>query len=143
MQCGNDMVNTVFFIQQPRSRWSVSVQPKDVQPGAPVKVQLVCAVGAVSTQLKVTSPGFVEDVSAWISYEGVGSAEGKAVSKPGHYTAAFECQGKRLTTTFTVLGGPSGTPTPSTQPTQPAPPQVVVKPKAAPETGGGFLAGSR
>lgn len=59
-----------------------------------------------------------------------GFGEGKAVTKPGTYTATIDCKSGKVTTTFTVVK--PGTAQPS---------QVTVKPKGAPQTGGGFLAG--
>jgi hypothetical protein len=117
---------------------SLSVQPKEVQPGGPVKLQVRCPGGA--SPVRATSPGFDADIAIALDADGVGGATAKAVNKPGSYSVALRCADTSLTASFKVLA-PSATPTPSS--TKPAPPQVVVKPKAAPETGGGFLVGSR
>jgi hypothetical protein len=97
----------------------VSVWPSKVIAGNPLSVEGNC--GDTSTPL-VTSPGFAGSVKL-----GTG---GKAVDKPGKYTATLKCRGNVLTTTFEVVK--PGTPQPS---------QVTIKPKGAPQTGGGFLAG--
>jgi hypothetical protein len=82
--------------------------------------------------IEARSPGFASTVM--IDYQGatLGFGKGKAAAKPGTYTATVSCMKGFLSTAFAIVKA-VGDP--------PAPPQIVVKPKGAPQTGGGFLAG--
>jgi hypothetical protein len=127
LKCKDRVLTTSFEVIKSAR---LDVQPKQVQPGGKVDVKVWCAPASSVTH--VTSPGFVKDVTIGYlegSPEG-GFGDGKAVAKPGTYTATVDCAGGKVTTTFTVV-----------KPGVPQPGQVTVKPKGAPQTGGGFLAG--
>jgi hypothetical protein len=111
---------------------SMTVLSKEIKPGGPVTLVAYCKGGEKS---QVTSPGLVAPiVLTFAEATGQARASGKAVDRPGRYTATFECKGHAVKTTFTILGDNGANPRPA--------PQVVVKPKGAPQTGGGFLAGT-
>jgi hypothetical protein len=129
MTCGTHLISAQFTIV---AAPFVSVHPKEVQPGGQVTVRARCP-GGVGVQ--AVSAGFVANIPINTSADGTGSGVGKAVTKPGRYQVGVPCKGESLNTTFTILA--------PVQPNPPGPPQVVVKPKAAPQTGGGFLAGSQ
>jgi hypothetical protein len=122
MKCPGLVVNTPFeVIDAPR----ISLSAKQVAPGEGLSAALSCPPGGGGGT--VHSAGFVKDIA--LSYaefrNGQGTGVGKAVTKPGVYTVTATCNGKTVSTTLTV-GKPQS--------------QVAVKPKGAPQTGGGFFA---
>lgn len=126
--------------------WGIG--PSPVQPGGQVHVSMRAWAGGCAPGTPVTSPGLVAPIKwhgeagNFPSYLGTGTV----VKKPGKYVATFTCEdGRKASAKFVVAGTPAPDPTPT--PTKPKPkpttkpaPQVVVKPKGAPQTGGGYSA---
>ncbi|MFD8495210.1 hypothetical protein [Amycolatopsis sp. NPDC059657] len=134
---------------------SWSFGPSLVDPGGRLVADQHVDMGGCYPATPVTSPGLVEPLR-WTMGGNFGrmSGYGTAVNKPGKYVASFTCKdGRKTSRTFVVKGTPEPTPTKTptptttkptpttTKPKPPAPkPQVVVKPKGAPATGGGYSA---
>jgi hypothetical protein len=124
LKCKDQVLTTLFEVVNPAG---LSVAPKQVEPGGKVTLRVQCPPGTGAKTAK--SPGFASDIEIGYVHAGIiGQGDGKATTKPGKYTATVICDGKPLTAMFTVAKD------------KPAP-QVSVKPKGAPQTGGGFLAG--
>ncbi|WP_091289252.1 hypothetical protein [Amycolatopsis xylanica] len=121
--------------------WGIG--PSPVQPGGQIHVSMRAWAGGCAPGTPVTSPGLVAPIKwqgeagNFPSYTGTGTV----VKKPGKYVATFTCQsGKKASATFVVAGTPAPDPTPTPakpKPTAKPKPQVAVKPKGAPQTGGG------
>jgi hypothetical protein len=136
-----------------------SLWPSEVAPGGDMHVGTYAAQGGgCGPAGPVTSPGFAAPI-IWTEGGNFGysGGDGKAGTRPGHYTATFTCTDGRVATgTFTITGTPPTSPpttppssrptAPSSQPTaRPSSPrhhQVTVRPAGAPQTGGGALAAS-
>ncbi|SDW40546.1 hypothetical protein SAMN05421504_101498 [Amycolatopsis xylanica] len=126
------------------------IGPSPVDPGGQLYAKTQAANGGCTPSTPVTSAGLVEPLRWTIGGNfGTYAGYGTAVKKPGKYVATFTCtNGKKTSRTFVVKGTPEPTPTKTptpttTKPKPPAPkpkPQVVVKPKGAPATGGGYSA---
>lgn len=126
--CGNQPLIDVINVRAKPG--SLSVLPKEVQPGGKIELLAYCQYGAGN---QATSPGFAKPIALdFRGHSGQGRGVGTAATKPGRYTATFDCRGTAAKATFTIVEKP--------KPGKPKPPQVVVKPKGAPETGAGFLA---
>lgn len=84
----------------------------------------------------VTSPGFVAPIefNRFDDADTV-SGQGKVIDTPGTYQATMNCGGQPVTRTFTIKAKAPSAPKPEQKPK----PQVV-KPKGAPQTGGGATA---
>ncbi|MFD9894563.1 hypothetical protein ACFWY9_34900 [Amycolatopsis sp. NPDC059027] len=128
---------------------SLIVEPNPVRAGEILTVTAGYPICGATEQAH--SDGFAEPIqlSKQAGIEGVWSGKGKATSRPGTYKASYLCKynGKTLTATFTVVPGPTSPappkpPSASTAKPVPAKPggQVAVKPRGAPQTGGGALA---
>ncbi|MEU7482137.1 hypothetical protein AB0A63_39640 [Lentzea sp. NPDC042327] len=108
-------------------------------PGETIKVQ----VTGYSFCPTAESNGFVAPISLPNNPGGSAHGEGKATGTPGTYEATVHCyKNQTFVNTFTVKAPPT-TPTTSTTPpaaptAKPKPP--IVKPKGAPQTGGGGTA---
>lgn len=127
MKCKDKVLTASFEVILPAE---FSVTPKRVEPGGKLTLQVRCPTAFGDKMAK--SEGFASDIAVDYVRAGViGRGTGKATTKPGSYAAIIYCDNEPMTARFTVA---KGKPTPQ-------PPQVVVKPKGAPQTGGGFLAG--
>lgn len=124
--CGTESVSGVLVVAaEPEPiRAAISVEPKKGAPGAKVKIDVIC------TELRLISSAALQIGSA-TSVPGGGESRpyfevtGKVKNvKPGTYKVSSTCDGKPISTTFTVLA-----------PKQTTKAQVPVKPKKAPETG--------
>ncbi|MEV4319351.1 hypothetical protein [Actinocrispum sp. NPDC049592] len=134
MKCKDGTVTASFEVVG-AEQGRISVQPSEVAPGGKLTVTVWCLAGPGDT--KARSLGFAADIP--VNFEGnngKGVGAGTAAAKPGKYSVIFACKGQKIATTFTITKPP---PTNPNHPT-PQPPQVSVKPKGAPQTGGGFLA---
>ncbi|MEU7482139.1 hypothetical protein AB0A63_39650 [Lentzea sp. NPDC042327] len=81
----------------------------------------------------VTSAGFVEPIDIVYKTEGsLRNGRGKVVDTPGTYEASMQCSGQTATRKFTVKAKAGQ---PAAKPKTP-----IVKPKGAPQTGGGGTA---
>ncbi|WP_052685593.1 hypothetical protein [Lentzea aerocolonigenes] len=81
----------------------------------------------------VTSKGFVEPINIIYKTEGsLRSGSGKVIDTPGTYEASMKCSGQTMTRKFTIKAKAGQ---PKQQEKKP-----VVKPKGAPQTGGGGTA---
>jgi hypothetical protein len=80
----------------------------------------------------VTSTGFAEPINIIYRTEGsLRSGRGKVVDTPGTYEASMQCSGQTATRKFTIKAKAK-----AEQPA-PKPKTPIVKPKGAPQTGGG------
>lgn len=120
------------------------VSPAKVAPGGALEFTASC----YGTRTKVTSPGLAAPVELKsrpvTGNEPPYAGTGHAGSKPGHFTAAFHCDGGSLpaasgtaTVEFDVVGAQPTKTTTTTTTKKPKAPQVKVTPKGAPQTGGG------
>lgn len=133
--------------EKPEKEVAWYLGPSPVDPGGRMFADEHVDMGGCYPATPVTSPGLVEPLR-WTmgGNHGRYSGYGTAIKKPGTYVATFTCNdGRKASQTFVIKGTPeSPTPTPTTtKPKPPAPkpkPQVVVKPKGAPATGGGYSA---
>ncbi|GGU64748.1 hypothetical protein [Lentzea flava] len=116
--------------------FTFSLDQQEYDPGEEIQVQAVLVRGRCPST--VTSPGFAAPI-VLVRNPGPGAelaGTGRAVTTPGTYTAEVACPGvPPFTQTFKVKGGPPTTPPPSGSPRPP-----IVKPKGAPDTGGGSTA---
>jgi hypothetical protein len=115
------------------SQFSFKLDKDEYDPGAEILINAVYISGRCPST--VTSPGFAAPIYL-DKNPGPGTAlvgRGKAVTTPGTYTAEVKCEAAPpFTQTFKVKGGPPTTPPPSGSPKPP-----IVKPRGAPQTGGG------
>jgi hypothetical protein len=126
LKCKDKVLNTTFEVVKSAQ---LSVQPKQVRPGGELRLVVWCP--PLDGQPAAHSPGFAATIQlGFHATSGQGFGDGKATTKPGTYTATVDCGGVNASATFAVVK--PGTPQPS---------QVTIKPKGAPQTGGGFLAG--
>lgn len=135
---------------------TLNVSPTTVQTGGTLSFSATCYASTLSA---VTSPGLVAPVHLSGSPQAAGT--GKAVAKPGKYTASFTCSGPgpatppyasgTATVEFTVVCPPSTPPTTSKPPTgTPNPPTSSPNPPTTsqptetsqPAQGGGTPQGS-
>ena len=148
------VVTAPAALADPPEKGQLGISPQRGKPGDTVQLTGVCRPLIQSAPVisdAIDAPDLVlSHGSGQYLLEGRGKV--RAEIKPGKYSVGFMCNGALASTTFEVL--PSGTTTPppttSTKPnpptstkaptTKPKAPQVVVKPKAAPETGGGGTA---
>ncbi|GAB3869632.1 hypothetical protein GCM10029964_002250 [Kibdelosporangium lantanae] len=135
----------------PPEKGQLGISPQSGKPGDTVQLTGVCRPwpqSAPVTSDAIEAPDLrLSHASGQYLLEGKGKV--KTNVKPGKYSVGFMCNGALASTTFEVLPSDTTTPPPvtSTRPkpptstkvptTKPKAPQVVVKPKAAPETGGG------
>ncbi len=118
-KCGTKAVSTSLTVVE--SKAAISVVPVKGVPGTKVKIVIVCPLGWPITTAVLS----IDDPSV---DQPVGSATGTVKNvKPGVYTVRTTCFGKPISTRFTVLASKAS----------PVKVQVPVKPKRAPETGGG------
>ncbi len=125
--CGIELVTGYLIIaDEPEPlRASISIEPKKAVPGTTVEIDVIC------TDLQPVTSAALQ-IGAVTSLPGGGEGRpyfevtGKVKNvKPGTYKVSSTCDGKPISTSFTVLAA------------KPAPQnaQVPVKPKKAPETG--------
>jgi len=117
-----------------------------VEPGGEIYAKVIRNQCSIIGQ--ITSPGFTKPIYP-ITQQYWHEGTTTAIATPGTYTATVHCEGKPepFTTLFTIKGTPptsTSTPPPATTTTppaaKPAPKAPVVKPKGAPQTGGGGTA---
>ena len=141
MRCGAVTLTATFMVR-PVGYAQVNLYPTEVEPGGELRVSYHGNIGGptdpgpypCSPRGPVTSPGFAADIQ-WTAGGNGGKQYGwgNAGQVPGTYTATHACgDGRTATITFRILG----TPPPPVPPTQQKP-QVPVRPKGAPQTGGG------
>ncbi|MET9628940.1 hypothetical protein ABZX92_15890 [Lentzea sp. NPDC006480] len=141
VQCGNKTLTAQFTVELKIGWW---FGPLEVEPGGKIYANgdMTSGCRAVSP---LTSPGFaapLELASAgmWGGYRG----ETTVTTIPGTYEVVWQCNDgpERDVKTFRVLGDPPVPPTTTTQPPpgKPQPKPPIVKPKGAPQTGGGGTA---
>jgi hypothetical protein len=103
-------------------------------PGQQVTVTATLVSGCENSA--VTSPGFKAPIvfSARSGIPRMYNGTGTAADRPGTYTAQATCKGEVVTRTFKING------IAAPPPVKPKPKPPVVKPKGAPQTGGGGTA---
>ncbi|MEU3647877.1 hypothetical protein AB0E59_31130 [Lentzea sp. NPDC034063] len=140
-ECAGKSYSAQFtVVDRPPPNWSL--YPLELEPGG----RIDSITEKWSCQPTLTSPGFAQPFMwtpggpRFIGYTTV-------VTTPGTYTATLNCGADRplLTRDFTVKGTPPTSTTTTTPPAvkpapKPAPKAPVVKPKGAPQTGGGGTA---
>lgn len=146
--CDGKKLTTRFTVlpHQPPSWW---LYPDKVEPGGRISggsdTITGCPGGPVGP---ATSPGFASPLT-WTEGGNFGKFSGSTTvtTRPGKYTATLKCAGTPLvgTVEFTVLGTPPTTPAPPVTSTHgsatgTAERTPIIKPKGAPETGGGGMA---
>lgn len=140
MRCGDQTLTSDFMVR-PVGYAQINLSPLEVQPGG---VLTVFRRGSANSNdgpdvpyrcgtNVVTSPGFVAPIRH--TEGGIGGWSrgfGTAIQTPGVYIATQACaDGRIATATFRILGTP-----PVPQPPNQTRPQIPIKPKGAPETGG-------
>lgn len=137
--CGDRTYTASFTVQEPQPlRWYLL--PAEVEPGGTMTGGGDMNTGCHGAE--ITSPGFAAPLKFTRGGNfGRFSGDTTAITTPGTYTATFHCQGgtRTDTTTFTIKGTPPTTTTPPAGPA-PKPKKPIVKPKGAPQTGGGGTA---
>ncbi|SDJ77489.1 hypothetical protein SAMN04488074_103192 [Lentzea albidocapillata subsp. violacea] len=140
VQCDGMTLTAQFTVLRPVINWYL--YPTEVEPGG-----TITAGGDVHTGCQgwgpLESPGFAEPLRFTRGGNfGRFSGDTKVITTPGTYEVVFQCTDRpeRSVKTFRILGTPPTTTTPP-NPQAPKPkPKPVVKPKGAPETGGGGTA---
>lgn len=130
---------TVRFELQDLPQTTPFLDKKQYAPGEAIKISLGWHFTCGPT---VGSEGFAAPVQLRSAPGGGWYGEGKAVDAPGTYEVRIGCKYGSFLNTFTVKAPPTPTPPTTTQPPGPSPrpKPPVVKPKGAPDTGGGGTA---
>lgn len=121
-------------VDPPPPNWGI--HPIEVEPGGTIRAtaeRWSCSVPIL------TSPGFTEQMAFNLD-RALWRGTTKVITTPGTYTATLVCPEypTPLTSQFTIKGAPATTTTTPPPAVKPKPP--VVKPKGAPQTGGGGTA---
>lgn len=121
----------------------LSLSPNQLQPGGTIVITLISDFPLdFKCGGRATSPGFVAPIEIGFFSHTRLRGEGRVIQKPGTYTIRIPCDpGNFLTGFFTIVGSPSTRPPTNPSPTNPPP--TVVKPKGAPQTGGGGTAANQ
>ncbi|MFE0024004.1 hypothetical protein [Amycolatopsis sp. NPDC059021] len=143
--CDGRKLSTRFTVL-PHQPPAWSLYPAEVQPGGEISAGSDTINGCPGGALgPATSPGFAAPLR-WTSGGNFGRFSGKTtvISTPGRYQATLKCAGTPIpgVLEFTILGTPSATTppaakTPGSGSGLPAGRTPIVKPKGAPQTGGG------
>ncbi|MCR3746207.1 hypothetical protein [Lentzea californiensis] len=148
VQCDGKTLTAQFTVLPLVIHWYLL--PAEVEPGG-----TITAGGDMGTGCRASgpleSPGFAEPLRFTRGGNfGRFSGDTKAITTPGTYEVVYQCENRpeRSVKTFRILGTPPTTTTPPPATTTPNPqapkpkpkPKPVVKPKGAPETGGGGTA---
>jgi hypothetical protein len=126
---------------------TVKVVPEKGESGATVAIEATCSPAGLKSAPVVSEAIHAPDLAQTGEYTLKTTGKVNAKTKPGKYQVSFQCWSVKVSTTFEVLPStatppPTTTTRPPATTTKPKPkPQVVVRPKAAPETGGGGTAG--
>jgi hypothetical protein len=141
-ECGGKSYSAQFTVvdQPPPSGWSFG--PDEVEPGGTVTASIS---KFVCIPQPATSPGFTEPLGVSIVPPSLFQGSTKVIMTPGTYTATFRCSGNPtpLLRQFTIKAPPTTTTPPATTTppgAKPKPKPPIVKPKGAPQTGGGGTA---
>ncbi|GAA4529064.1 hypothetical protein [Amycolatopsis samaneae] len=143
---------TTRFTVLPHQPPSWGLYPLEVQPGGEISGGSDTITGCPGgAEGPATSPGFAEPLR-WTRGGNFGRFSGTTtvITTPGKYTATLKCKGTPIIgeIQFTIIGTPpTGTPPATNVPApgngsaQPAGRTPIIKPKGAPQTGGGGTAG--
>lgn len=131
--CRGEVFTRTFTVKGPHPvQFSFDLDEEEYAPGAEIRISAVYLSGRCTTV--ANSPGFVAPIFLGKD-PGHGpklSGKGQAVTTPGSYVAQVECEGVAPITRAFRIKGPDAGPGPTSKPKP-----KIVKPKGAPETGGG------
>ena len=135
VQCDAKTLTATFSVRLHEVVWSLS--PAEVEPGGTIYAEgRIYDSGGCAPKEPLTSPGFAAPLEFHGGNLGRISGSTKVITTPGTYEVAWQCANRpeRSVKTFRILGTP-----PTTTPSPPGKPPIV-KPKGAPQTGGGGTA---
>ncbi|MDX8032549.1 hypothetical protein SK803_20235 [Lentzea sp. BCCO 10_0856] len=137
MTCGGEKVVRPFKVVQ-TDELTFFLDKNQVEAGGEVTVRKTAKSGCGDA---ANSPGFVSRIELKQQADGTWSGTAKAVDTPGTYQVAMLCFGTHTYRQLTVLPKtPEPTQPPTTVTEKPRPKAPIVKPKGAPQTGGGGTA---
>ncbi|MEU0881222.1 hypothetical protein ABZ345_21650 [Lentzea sp. NPDC005914] len=137
VQCDSKTLTAQFTVDALDFNWGLD--PAEVEPGGTISIfgSIYSGGGCYGTS-QLTSPGFAVPPTLQGGNMGHVSGYTTVVTTPGTYEAIWRCSNRPegSVRTFRVLGTPPTTTPPASG--KPKPP--IVKPKGAPDTGGGGTA---
>jgi hypothetical protein len=139
VQCGGRTLATRFTVLPLEIKWYLV--PAEVEPGGKISAGGDVYTGCFSPG-PLESPGFAAPLRFTRGGNmGRFAGDTTVITTPGVYEVAFQCfnRPERSVKTFRILGTPPTTTTPP-QPGTPKPKPPIVKPRGAPNTGGGGTA---
>ncbi|MGW6931086.1 hypothetical protein ACWGE0_13550 [Lentzea sp. NPDC054927] len=135
MTCKGEKVTRAFKVLAPRDTFSLD--KSQVEAGGEVTVTKKqdsdCGDAA-------NSPGFVSRIELKKQADGTWSGTAKAIDTPGTYQVAMLCSGAHRFKDFTIVPKTPTTQPPTSTTEKPKAKAPIVKPKGAPQTGGGGTA---
>ncbi|MEU0881221.1 hypothetical protein ABZ345_21645 [Lentzea sp. NPDC005914] len=137
LQCDSKTLTTTFDVGALPIAWSLG--PAEIEPGGTIYLQTNIYNGGCFPKSPLTSPGFAAPMKVVGGNMGRITGDTTVITTPGTYEVVLQCSDRPESDvkTFRILGDPPTSTTPP-PPGKPKPP--IVKPKGAPDTGGGGTA---
>ncbi|MEU0881220.1 hypothetical protein ABZ345_21640 [Lentzea sp. NPDC005914] len=124
---------TVEWLKPPRN--DPFLDKAEYAPGETIRINLEFGFKCLG---EATSAGFTAPAKLANAGNGRVISETTAIATPGTYEAAIFCANNSVVNQFTIKAAPAAPPPQGTPAPKPKPP--IVKPKGAPQTGGGGTA---